>query len=203
MNVKNSKWFIIFAISAIVMVTTAVFVAPHIQTPVHISNNSNITHDGNRNLSISYATYTTANFTIDYPADWTVIPTASKFLFVSETGYKGGYITLNVQLLSSIESGGVYNSVDEVVADLVQRFPVGTKNVSDVSINYEQEEMLSGAKGKEVSISYILHNISYMQTQIIVRKGKYFYVLTYHAPSAYYGGQEEVYEYAKKHWTWK
>ena len=200
---KKSKWFVIFAIPAIAVVVTAVFVAPHIQSPAHIGNNSNITHDGNRNQSISYATYTTANFTMNYPADWTVIPTTSKIVFVSKTGYEGGYITLNIQLLSSVESGGIYNSVDDVVADLVQRFPGGVKNVSNVSINYEREEMLGGAKGKEVSISYIAHNISYMQTQIIAQRGKYFYVLTYHAPTAYYGEYEEAYEYAKEHWTWK
>jgi len=185
------------------VVVTAIFVAPHIQSPAHIGNNSNITHDGNRNQSISYATYTTANFTIDYPADWTVVPTASKFLFVSKKGYEGGYITLDIQLLSSIESGGIYNSVDDVVADLVQRFPGGAKNVSNVSINYEREEMLGGAKGIEISISYIAHNISYTQTQIIAQKRKYFYVITYHAPTTYYSEYEEAYEYAKEHWTWK
>jgi len=200
---KKSKWFVIFAIPAIAVVVTAVFVAPHIQPPAHIGNNSNITHDGNRNQSISYTTYTTANFTMNYPADWTVIPTTSKIVFVSKTGYEGGYITLDIQLLSSIESGGIYNSVDDVVADLVQRFPGDVKNVSNVSINYEREEMLGGAKGKEVSISYIAHNISYTQTQIIAQKGKNFYVLTYHAPSACYGEYEEAYEYAKEHWTWK
>jgi len=124
-------------------------------------------------------------------------------LFISKNGYEGGYITLDIQLLSSIGSGGIYNSVDDVVADLVQRFPGGVKNVSNVTINYEREEMLGGAKGKEVSISYIAHNISYIQTQIIAQKGKYFYVLTYHAPTAYYGKYEEAYEYAKEHWTWK
>jgi hypothetical protein len=201
---KKSKWFVIFGM--ITVLVTAVFVGAyftHIQPPVHIGNNSNITHDGNRSQSISYTTYTTANFTIDYPADWTVIPTGLKILFVSKTGYEGGYITLDIQLLSSIESGGIYNSVDDVVADLVQRFPGGAKNVSNVSINYEREELLSGAKGKEVSILYTSNNISYTQTQIIAKKGKYFYVLTYLAPSAYYGEQEEVYEYAKKYWGWR
>ena len=203
MDAKKSKWFVIFAIPAIAVVVTAVFVAPHIQSPVYINNNSNITHNGNRNQSISYTTYTAANFTIDYPADWTVIPAASKILFVSKTGYEGGYITLNIQFLSSSDSSGIYDSVDDVVADLVQRFPGGAKNVSNVSINYEREEMLGGTKGKEVSISYISHNISYTQTQIIAKRGKYFYVLTYLAPSAYYGEYEEAYEYAKKHWIWK
>ena len=51
---KKSKWFVIFAIPAIAVAVTAVFVAPHIQSPAHIGNNSNITHDGNRNQSISY-----------------------------------------------------------------------------------------------------------------------------------------------------
>ena len=104
---KKSKWFVIFAIPAIAVAVTAVFVAPHIQSPAHIGNNSNITHDGNRNQSISYTTYTTANFTMNYPADWTVVPTTSKIVFVSKNGYEGGYITLNIQLLSSIESGGM------------------------------------------------------------------------------------------------
>ena len=203
MNVKKSKWIVIFAIPAIVVVVTAVFVIPHIQPPVHIGNNSNISQDGNRGQSINYTTYTTSNFTIDYPADWTVIPTESKISFVSKTGYEGGYITLDIQLLSSSDSGGVYNSVDDVVTDLVQRFPGGAKNVSNVSINYEREEMLGGTKGKEVSISYISHNISYMQTQIIAKKGKYFYVLTYLTPSEYYGEYEGAYGYAKKHWDWK
>lgn len=200
------KWFIIFIIPAIAVVVTAVFVAPHIQLPLHITNDTNITHNGNASQpqqSINYTAYTTANFTIDYPADWGVIPTSSKITFISKTGYEGGYITLSIQLLSSIESGGVYNSIDDVVTDLVQRFPGGAKDVSNVSINYEKEEMLDGTKGKEVSISYIAHNISYTQTQIIAKEGKYFYVLTYLAPSAHYGEQEEVYEYAKKHWTWK
>ncbi|MFZ2070751.1 MAG: hypothetical protein WAV32_03955 [Halobacteriota archaeon] len=199
---KKSKWFVIFGMIGVLV--TAVFVGAYIlQSTLHIGNNSNITHDGNRSKSINYATYTTANFTIDYPADWTVFPTELKILFVSKTGYEGGYITLNVQLLSSIDSGGIYNSVDDVVADLVLRFPGGAKNVSNVSINYEREEMLGGTKGKEVSILYTSHNIRYTQTQIIAKKGKYFYVLTYLAPSAYYGEQEEAYEYAKKHWTWK
>ncbi|MCW7079448.1 MAG: hypothetical protein OCU22_10045 [Canidatus Methanoxibalbensis ujae] len=200
---KKSKWFVILGM-IVVSVTAAVFAGAYIiQSPAHIGNNSNITHDGNRNQSISYATYTTANFTMDYPADWTVIPMASKIVFVSKTGYEGGYITLNIQLLSSVESGGIYNSVEDVVADLVQRFPGDVKNVSNVSINYEREEMLGGTKGIEISISYTAHNISYTQTQIIAQKGKYFYVLTYHAPTAYYGEYEEAYEYAKKHWTWK
>ena len=89
---KKSKWFVIFAIPAIAVAVTAVFVAPHIQSPAHIGNNSNITHDGNRNQSISYT-----------------------------------------------------------------------------------------------------------QTQIIAQKSKYFYVLTYHTPSAYYSEYEEAYEYAKEH----
>jgi len=42
-------------------------------------------------------------------------------------------------------------------------------------------------------------SISYTQTQIIAQKSKYFYVLTYHAPSAYYSECEEAYEYAKEH----
>ena len=190
----------------IAVLVTAVFVGAyiiHIQPSVHISNNSNIAHNGNRNQSMSYATYTTANFAIDYPADWTVIPTESKILFVSKTGYEGGYITLNIQLLSSIDSGGIYNLVDDVVADLVQRFPGGAKNVSNVSINYEKEVMLGGIKGKEVSILYTSNNISYTQTQIIAKEGKYFYVLTYLAPSAYYSEYEEAYEYARKHWNRK
>jgi len=91
---KKSKWFVIFAIPAIAVAVTAVFVAPHIQSPAHIHNNSTIihVHDGNRNQSISYT-----------------------------------------------------------------------------------------------------------QTQIIAQKSKYFYVLTYHAPSAYYSEYEEAYEYAKEH----
>jgi len=163
-NVKmvKSKRSVLFWMTAVLF--TAVFVGVHIshfQHAAHIHNNSTIihVHDGNRNQSISYATYTTANFTMNYPANWTVVPTASKILFVSKNGYEGGYITLDIQLLSSIESGGIYNSVDDVVADLVQRFPGGAKNVSNVTINYEREEMLGGAKGKEVSISYIAHNI--------------------------------------------
>lgn len=206
MGQKMRKWFAIFGVIAVLM---AVFAGAYIlQSRLHIANTGNITHDGNGiahngNQTMSYATYTAANFTIDYPADWTVIPTASKILFVSKTGYEGGYITLNIQLLSSIDCGGIYDSVDDVVADLVQRFPGGAKSVSNVSINYEKEELLGGTKGKEVSISYTAHNISYTQTQIIAKEGKYFYVLTYLAPSAYYGEQEEAYEYAKKHWIWK
>jgi len=42
-------------------------------------------------------------------------------------------------------------------------------------------------------------SISYTQTQIIAQKSKYFYVLTYHAPSAYYSEYEEASEYAKEH----
>lgn len=203
MDVKKSKWFVILGM-IVVSVTAAVFAGAYIIQPgVHIGNNSNIAYDGNRNQSISYTTYTTANFTIDYPADWTVIPRASKISFVSKTGYEGGYITLNIQLLSSIESGGIYYSIEDVVADLVQRFPGDAKNVSNVRINYEREEMLGGTKGIEISISYTAHNISYTQTQIIANNGKYFYVLTYLAPSAYYGEYKEVYEHAKEHWNWK
>jgi hypothetical protein len=206
MNTKKEKRFVIVIFGMLAVLIIAVFVGAyisHIQTPAHTRINSINTHEGNRSQFINYTTYTNANFTIDYPADWTVIPTASTILFVSKNRYAGGYITLDLQLLSSIESGGIYNSVDYVVADLLQRFPGGKKNVSNISINYERGEMLSGAKGKEVSISYTFHNISYTQTQIIARKGKYFYVLAYHAPAAYYAEQEEVYEYAKKHWNWK
>ena len=199
---KKSKWFVIFGMIAVLV--TAVFVGAYIIQPSeHIGNNSNIAHNGNEKQSLGYTTYTTANFTIDYPADWTVIPTRLKISFVSKTSYEGGYITLDIQLLSSIDSGGIYNSVDDVVADLVQRFPGGAKNVSNVSINYEKEVMLGGIKGKEVSILYTSNNISYTQTQIIAEEGKYFYVLTYLAPSAYYGEYEEAYEYARKHWNWK
>lgn len=204
MNIKKRFVIVIFGMIAVLII--AVFVGAyisHIQTPAHTSINSINTHEGNRSQFINYTTYTNANFTIDYPADWTVIPTESKISFVSKTGYEGGYITLDIQLLSSSDSGGVYNSVDDVVTDLVQRFPGGAKNVSNVSINYEREEMLGGTKGKEVSISYISHNISYMQTQIIAKKGKYFYVLTYLTPSEYYGEYEGAYGYAKKHWDWK
>ncbi len=202
---RKSNWSVIFGLTAVLITTVFVGVyIIHFQPAAHIRNNSTITtHDGNRSQSISYTTYTTAHFTIDYPADWTVIPTESKILFVSKTGYEGGYITLTIQLLSLIESGGIYNSIDDVVMDLVQQFQEEGKNISNVNISYENEEEVSGAKGKEVSISYTSHNISYTQTQIIAKKGKYFYALTYHAPSAYYSEQEEVYEYAKKHWTWK
>lgn len=202
---RKSKRSVIFWMTAVLFTTVLVGVyIIHFPHAAHISNNSTITtHDGNRSQSISYTTYTTVHFTIDYPADWTVIPAESKILFVSKTGYEGGYITLTIQLLSSIESGGIYNSTDDVVMDLVQQLQEGAKNVSNVSINYEQEEILSGTKGKEVSISYTAHNISYTQTQIIAKRGKYFYVLTYHAPLVYYGEHEEAYKHAKKGWNWK
>ncbi|KAF5433938.1 hypothetical protein C5S39_00610 [Candidatus Methanophagaceae archaeon] len=204
-KLKKQKWFVICGLTVMLIVALVIGTyIIHIPPAVHIRNNCTITTlDGDISQSLIYTTYTTANFTINYPADWTVIPRASKIPFVSKTGYEGGYITLDIQLLSSSESGGIYNSVDDVMMDLVQRFLEDAKNVSDVCINYEKEEEGKGAKGKEVSISYVLHNINYTQTQIIAKKGKYFYVLTYHAPSAYYGGQEKVYEYAKKHWMWK
>lgn len=201
----KTKRYVICGMTAVLITTVLIGVyIIHFQPAAHIYNNSTITtHVGNRNQSINYVTYTTANFTIDYPADWTVIPAESKISFVSKTGYEGGYITLTIQLLSSIESGGIYHSIDDVVVDLVQQFQEEGINISNVNTNYEKEEEVSGAKGKEVCISYISDNISYTQTQIIAKKGKYFYALTYHALSSHYSEQEEVYEHAKKHWTWK
>lgn len=136
MKLKKQKWFVIFTLIAVLVV--AIFVGAyiiHVRPTVHISNNSTITQGRNGNQFMCYATYTTTNFTINYPADWTVIPTASKILFVSKTRYEGGYVTLDIQLLSSSESGGIYNSVDDVMTDLVQRFLEDAKNVSDVCIN--------------------------------------------------------------------
>ena len=87
-DVKKSKWFVILGMIA-VSVTAAVFAGAYIiQSPAHIGNNSNNTHDGNRNQSISYATYTTANFTMNYPANWTVVPTASKYCSSRKTDMK-------------------------------------------------------------------------------------------------------------------
>jgi len=45
MDSKKSKWFLIFAIPAIAVIVTAIFVGAYIiQPPAHIGNNSNNTH---------------------------------------------------------------------------------------------------------------------------------------------------------------
>lgn len=50
-----------------------------------------------------------------------------------------------MQTLLSIDSGGKYESTENVVSDLVQQFQEKTKNLR---INYKRESMLGKSKGK-------------------------------------------------------
>ncbi|MCX9010123.1 MAG: hypothetical protein OIN66_03270 [Candidatus Methanoperedens sp.] len=149
----------------------------------------------------NYTSYTNNefNFSIDYPGDWNVVPMKSKITFISPNRYEGGHITLTLQLLSSRDSGGTYNSVDDVISDLLVQYREHNENVSNVSVIYEREEMLSGSKGKELNISYNLYGMNYTQTQIVARGGKFFYVIMYIAQSEHYNEYADVYEYSKRH----
>lgn len=162
----------------------------------HIKNNSKV-----HSICRNYTTYANAdfNFSIDYPDDWTMVPMKSKITFLSPKQYEGGYITLTMQLLSSSDSGGTYNSVDDVIKDLIHQYKEHNENITNVNINYEREDILSGSAGKELSISYTLYGMNYTQTQIIARSGNFFYVIMYIAQSEHYNESADVYEYAKRH----
>ena len=154
-----------------------------------------------RSTGRNYTSYTNNefNFSIDYPGDWNVVPLKSKITFISPNRYEGGHITLILQLLSSRDSGGTYNSVDDVINDLLVQYREHNENVSNVSVIYEREEMLSGYKGKELNISYNLYGMNYTQTQIIARGGNFFYAIMYIAQSEHYNEYTDVYDYSKRH----
>jgi hypothetical protein len=138
------------------------------------------------------------NFSINYPANWSMLPDISKITFLSQKHYEGGYFSMVMQLLSSSDSGGTYKSVDDVITDLVQKYK-DNNNISNITINYERGDTLSGSQGKELNISYRQFGFNYTQTQIIARGGKYFYMIMYIAQSEHYSEYADVYEYSKSH----
>ncbi len=148
----------------------------------------------------TYYTYTNEeyNFSIDYPDDWSMLPdnSNSSITFVSPKNFEGGYISMEMQLLFSVDSGGTYNSVDDVISDLIHEYE-NDKDISNLTINYEREEILSGFKGKELNISYNQYGFNYTQPHIIARGGKYFYMIVYVAQSEHYNEDADVYEYCK------
>ncbi len=138
------------------------------------------------------------NFSINYPADWSMLPEISKITFLSQKHYEGGYFSMVMQLLSSSDSGGTYKTVDDVITDLVQKYR-DNKNISNITINYEREETISGYQGKELNISYRQFGFNYTQPQIIAKGGKYFYMIMYIAQSEHYNEYADVYNYTKGH----
>ncbi len=112
--------------------------------------------------------------------------------FILPKESKDGYPTLNIQALLSIDSGGKYESTENVVSDLVHQFQEKTKNLR---INYKRESMLGKSKGKELNVSYTLNDVNYTQTMIIAKENNYFYALTYFSPSAQY--EEYTYAYIR------
>lgn len=144
-----------------------------------------------------FVTYKDANFdySIDYPSDWGIIQTTkSKTSFILPKQYKEGYVTLNMQILLSIDNDGEYGTIDDVITDLIQQFQ---ENATELRINYEKEYMFGESKGKEISVSYTLHNINCTQTTIITKINNIFYALIYFSPSKYHEKYINVYIHAK------
>ncbi|MCX9078365.1 MAG: DcrB-related protein [Candidatus Methanoperedens sp.] len=143
---------------------------------------------------INFTTYTDSEFniSIEYPADWEVVQNESRISFILPKKSKDGYTTLNIQALLSIDSGGKYESTENVVSDLMQQFQEKTKNLR---INYKRESILGKSKGKELNVSYTLNDVNYTQTMIIAKENNYFYALTYFSPSAQY--EEYTYTYIR------
>jgi hypothetical protein len=149
----------------------------------------------------TYYTYVNKdpNFSINYPSDWMMLPDTSKLMFLSPPRPDvRGYFTMAMQLLSSSDSGGTYNTADDVLTDLMNQYK-DNKNMSNITINYEREEVLSGYKGKELNISYSQYGFNYTHTQIVAKGGKYFYLISYVAESKHYNEYEDVYNYSKSH----
>ncbi len=194
---KHKNVNIKFVIAIIIgMLIIIIVVSSRIQSAKYIDNNSNAIHGADRN----YTTYanTAFNFSVDYPNNWTMVPMESKIMFLSPTRYEGGYITLTIQLLYSINNGGTYSLADDVITDLMYRYREQIGNISNVSINYKREELLAGYKGKEICISFTANGMNHTQTQIIARGGNLFYVIAYQTQLEHYNEYVDVYEHAKK-----
>lgn len=173
----------------------AIAVAIIISGCTHSAININDTSRGSDGSS--YLTYKdeSFNFSIEYPKNWDMIQkNKSNVLFILPEKNEYGYITMNVQVLSSIDSGGKYGSIDGVVSDLIQQFHEKTNNLK---VNYKRENILSGLKAKELSVSYTYNDMNYTQTQIIAKIDTYFYVITYFSSSKHYTEHLAEYEHAK------
>lgn len=162
-----------------------------------IQNNGNTTNTSYKAEPTNFTTYrdTNFNFSIEYPYGWEIVQnTKSKTSFILPKEYEGGYITLNMQILLSIDSGGTYKLTDNVISDLIQQLREKTKNLR---INYERESMLGDSNGKEISVSYTLNDINYTQTQVIAKVDNYFYSFTYLSPSEHYEEYTHAYMRSK------
>ncbi|MBE0524954.1 MAG: DcrB-related protein [Methanosarcinales archaeon] len=155
-------------------------------------NNTSAESDGNNYLIYRDDSF---NFSFEYPKNWDMIPkNKSNVLFISPNKNEYGYITMNLQILSSTGSGGKYSSIDEVISDLIQQLQENTNNLK---INYKKETKLSGLKAKEVNVSYTYNDINYTQTQIIAKNDEYIYVITYFTSLEHYNEHLAEYEHAK------
>ena len=155
------------------------------------------TSKDNKTEHVEFVTYKDANFnfSVDYPGDWSIVQTTkSKTSFILPKQYKEGYVTLNMQIVLSIDNDGKYETIDDVITDLIQQFQ---ENATDLRINYEKESMLGESKGKEISVSYTLHDTNCTQTTIITKIDNYFYVLIYFSPSKYHEKYINAYIHAK------
>ncbi len=135
------------------------------------------------------------NISVEYPKNWNLYhKSKSNILFISPKKYDERYTTMNIQIMSSIDSGGKYGSIDDIISDLTQQFQERTNNSQ---VNFKREDMLGGSNAKEITFLYNYNGINYTQTQTITKIGTHFYALTYLSASKYYKEYIDVYKHAK------
>lgn len=166
--------------------------------------------DNKQGLTASLDDYKSFNrtefgYSIKYPKDW--IWQQEKEATINFSGPKDTeayFVTVTVQSLATTQMGGMYNSVDDVVNDLLSQVKSAKdSSVSEIETFEFSAEDNTKVKAKRFVAEYTLEGQPFKQLIVVVPRAdqKIIYTFFYTAPRSLY---DKYYGYAKNMFaTWR